>query len=55
MDGIVFLSIQECKPVEKEVCEKVHKNKPVQYECEVCGGEEKECKKLATKYYSESD
>merc|ERR1711934_587358 len=42
-----------CEPVTKDVCEKVHKNKPYQHECQVCGGEEKECTKLDTKYHSD--
>ena len=45
--------VQVCEPVTKDVCEKVHKNKPYQHECQVCGGEEKECTKLDTKYHSD--
>ena len=43
---------QVCKPVTKEVCEKIHKNKPHQHECQVCGGVEKECKRLDNVYYN---
>merc|ERR1712184_19651 len=45
--------IKVCEPVMKEVCEQIHKNTPYQFECEVCGHEEKECKKLETKYHFE--
>ena len=44
--------LQVCKPVVKEVCEKIHKNKPHQHECQVCGGVEKECKRLDNVYYN---
>merc|ERR1712117_96121 len=43
--------VKDCKDVWEEVCKPVHKNVPVQYECQVCGGVESSCKKLDTKYY----
>merc|ERR1711934_531640 len=40
--------IKECKPISENICEQVHKNKPHQFECEICGGKEKagSCKRL---------
>merc|ERR1712039_1163167 len=43
--------VKDCKDVWEEVCKPVHKNVPVQNECQVCGGVERSCKKLDTKYY----
>merc|ERR1712010_285094 len=42
--------VKECHNVPEEVCTQIHKNVPQQHECEVCGGVEKSCRKLDTKY-----
>ena len=41
--------MQDCQYVWDEMCEPIYKNVPKEYECEVCGGKEKSCKKLDTK------
>ena len=43
----VPVPIKDCKQVIKPVCTQVHKNKPQQHECLVCGGVEKSCKIVA--------
>merc|ERR1711935_276446 len=43
--------VKDCKDYIDEVCEPIHKNVPKQHECEVCGGKEKSCRQLDTKYY----
>ena len=43
--------MQVCKDVVVPDCKEIHKNVPKQQECEVCGGKEKSCKDLNTKYY----
>ena len=50
-DIMLIYSMQDCQDVWDEVCEPIHKNVPKQHECEVCGGKEKSCKQLDTKYY----
>ena len=49
-DIMLIYSMQECHNVPEEVCTQIHKNVPQQHECEVCGGVEKSCRKLDTKY-----
>merc|ERR1712027_137578 len=40
--------IKKCDDVKENICEKVHKNKPHQFECEICGNKEQagSCKRL---------
>ena len=43
--------VKKCNDVVEKVCEKIHKNKPQQHECQVCGGVEKDCKRVAEQQY----
>merc|ERR1712224_286323 len=43
--------VKKCNDVEENVCKKIHKNKPQQHECQVCGGVEKDCKRVAEQQY----
>ena len=40
--------LQKCDDVKENICEKIHKNKPHQFECEICGDKEQagSCKRL---------
>merc|ERR1712107_538776 len=42
---------EECADKKQQVCEKIHKNKPQQHECQVCGGVEKDYKRVAEQQY----
>ena len=43
--------LKKCNNVVEKVCEKIHKNKPQQHECQVCGGVEKDCKRVVEQQY----
>merc|ERR1712117_693839 len=43
--------VKKCNDVVEKVCEKIHKNKPQQHKCQVCGGVEKDCKRVAEQQY----